>query len=350
MIKNSISQFSERKNAKSFGLLPNGDAVICYTLTNKNGAELSVINFGATITSLKIPISNGKKVDVVLGFETLEDYINSYNLPGSPYIGTIVGRYAGRINNAEFTLNGKLISLKKNHGNHCLHGGKECFSTKFWNVKSISENENPSISLQYTSANNEENFPGEMKIEVTYTLTEENELIIKYNAIANEDTIINLTQHSYFNLDGQNGSVLNQELEINSKKILEVDSENIPSGRFINLENSPFNFTSPKNSPQKIDTSFVLESKDEFAASLYNKNNGLKMIVYTDQPSVHVYVGGNCFDIIKGKENTKYHADSGICFETQNFPDAPNHSHFPNSVLKKGETYLQKTIFKFENV
>lgn len=350
MTKNSISQFSKQKNIKSFGFLPNGDEVNSYVLTNKNGVELAVINYGATITSLKIPVSNGEKVDVVLGFDTLEDYIKSYTLPNSPYFGAVIGRYAGRINNATFNLNGKVISLNKNHGNHSLHGGSNNFSTNFWAVKSITENENPSITLQYTSVDNEENFPGEMQIEVTYTLTETNELKIEYKANASEDTIINLTQHSYFNLDGQKGNVVNQELAINSNSILEVDSENIPSGRFINLENNPFNFTNPKNCPEKIDTSFVLEKKNEFAASLYNKNNGLKIHVYTDQPSVHVYVGGKCADSVKGKENVTYNNTSGICFETQNYPDAPNHPHFPDAVLKKGETYLQKTRFKFENI
>ena len=349
MIKNSISQLLEQKNRKSFGFMPNGMEVLCYTLSNKNGIELSIINYGANITSLKIPVLNVKKVDVVLGFETLQDYINSYDLPSAPYFGTIVGRYSGRINNAEFTLNGKTISLNKNHGNHLLHGGENCFSKKYWEVKSITENENPSITLIYISENNEENFPGELITEVTYTLTEENELKVSYKAISTEDTIINLTQHSYFNLDGHENNVLAQELEINSNKILETNHENIPTGNFIDVKNNPFDFSSPKNCPEKIDTTFILNKKNVFAASLFSKINKLKLFVYTNQPSVHVYVGGNCFKQISGKENANYHSKSGICFETQNFPDAPNHNHFPNSILKKGKIYHQETTFKFEN-
>lgn len=350
MLKNSNSQFLEAINHKSFGFNIEGEEVLCHTLRNKKGMELSVITFGATITSLKVPSKNNELIDVVLGFDTLEDYIKSFQMEGSPYFGAIIGRYAGRINNGTFKLNERQIHLNKNHGTHTLHGGFESFSTAIWNVKSITNNKNPSITLSYTSLNNEENFPGELTVEVTYTLTEANEIEIIYNAISTEDTVINLTQHSYFNLEGQKSSVLNQILEINANKALEVTSENIPTGEFIALENTSFDFTYPKNCPEKIDTSFILNKKNIFSASLYSQLNQLKMYVYTNQPSVHVYVGGNCNNKIIGKENTNYHATSGICFETQNFPDAPNHAHFPNSVLKKGEKYHQKTIFKFENL
>jgi len=349
MLKNNIPQILGKKNYKFFGFNSIGKEVISYTLINKNGIQLEIINYGATITSLKIPIQNNKYIDVVLGFDKLEDYIKSFQMQGSPYFGAVVGRYSGRINNATFNLNGKQILLNKNHGNHSLHGGSTSFSNSLWEVKHISTDNNPFITLQYISPNGEENFPGEMTTEVTYTLTEENELKIEYKAIATEDTIINLTQHTYFNLEGQSASVLNQTLEINSNKALEVDTENIPSGRFINLVNTPFDFTFPKNCPEKIDTTFILEKKNNFSASLYSKKSKLKMYVYTNQPAVHVYVGGNCANLIKGKENANYHNTSGICFETQNFPDAPNHSHFPSAVLKKGEKYIQKTIFKFEN-
>ncbi|MBY0487486.1 MAG: galactose mutarotase [Flavobacteriaceae bacterium] len=348
MQKNHYSQIDNPIFSKSFGILPDGEEVLLYTLYNNKGIEVSVMNYGATITSLKIPLSYTKKVDVVLGFETLEDYSNSFNLPNAPYFGTTVGRYAGRINNGQFLLNEKLIQLNKNLGNHNLHGGKTGFSRKFWKLITISESENPSITFQYVSENNEENFPGEMTVEVTYTITDANELKVSYTASSLEDTIINLTQHSYFNLDGHSEDIVNQQLSINSFKTLETNINNIPTGNFFELARSPFDFTTPKECPTKIDNTFVLNKENEVAATLFSTKNKLKMSVFTNQPAVHIYVGGNCFNQIKGKENVSYHPLSGICFETQNFPDAPNHSHFPSSFLQKGAVYNHETTFKFE--
>lgn len=348
MIKNNISQIIHSINAKLFGFTPDGNEVFCYSLLNKKGSEVSIMTYGATITSLKIPLINGEKIDVVLGFDTLEEYINSYYLPSPPYFGTTVGRFAGRINNAEFSLNGKRNLLNKNHGEHNLHGGISGFSRKLWKVIATSSEVNPSITLEYISQNNEENFPGELTVLVTYTLTEENELKVGYTATTSEDTIINLTQHSYFNLDGHHNDITNQKLIINSEKILETNDELIPTGSFVPLKNHPFDFAEAKICPTSIDNTFVLKNKN--AVTLISKKNKLKMSVITNQPAVHIYVGGNCFDKIKGKENADYHPKSGICFETQNFPDAPNHAHFPNSILKKGEQYNHKTTFKFENL
>jgi aldose 1-epimerase len=348
MKKNHYQQIEGSIFSKSFGTLSDGNEVMQYTLSNSNGAELSVINYGATITSLKITNLIGEKFDVVLGFETLADYINSYDLPSAPYFGTTVGRFAGRINNAEFKLNEKLNSLNKNHGKHNLHGGNIGFGRKFWKVKSISNEQNPSITLEYVSPNNEEHFSGELSVEVTYTLTEENELKVSYVAKSTEDTIINLTQHSYFNLDGHSKDISNQKLHVNSIKILETTEKLIPTGEYVSLKNHSFDFSEAKNCPPSIDTTFVLESEN--AAVLSSVKTNLKMTVSTNQPSVHIYVGGNCFNKIKGKENTNYHTTSGICFETQNFPDAPNHDNFPSAILKKGETYIHNTIYKFENL
>ncbi|MEC4004572.1 aldose epimerase family protein [Flavobacterium sp. SUN052] len=348
MEKNHYQQIEVPIFSKSFGFDSNENEVIQYTLTNNNGCAFSVINYGATITSLKITNELGEKIDVVLGFETIEDYINSYNLPSAPYFGTTVGRFAGRINKAEFQLNEKLISLNKNHGKHNLHGGNFGFGRKFWHLKSIHNDENPSITLAYTSPNNEEGFPGELLVEVTYTLTEANELKVSYQAKSTQDTVINLTQHSYFNLEGHSETVLNQKLVINSNKILETTDELIPTGNYVSLKNHPFDFSEIKNCPTSIDNTFVLENSK--AAVLTSDKTKLKMTVTTNQPAVHIYVGGNCFNQIKGKENMNYHTTSGICFETQNFPDAPNHSNFPNSILKKDEIYIHNTIFKFENL
>ncbi|MFV8324471.1 aldose epimerase family protein [Flavobacterium sp. ZS1P14] len=332
-----------------FGLMPDGEVVDSYELTNRNGMQLKVINYGAAITSLKMPLKNGAVVDVVLGFDTLEAYIESFGLESAPYFGATVGRYAGRINEGTFGLNGKKIYLNKNNNNHSLHGGKGNFSQKIWKIENFNEGRNPSITLSYLSLNNEENYPGDLSVELTYTLSEENELIIEYKANTTEDTIVNLTHHSYFNLDGHESDISEQELIVNSEKMLETTKGNIPTGRFLNTADSSFDFSQPKKCPSRIDTTFVLEKENEFSASLFNKKNNLKMAVYTNQPAVHIYVGGNCFNTVKGKENIDYHSFSGICFETQNFPDAPNHEHFPNSVLKKDENYHHKTIYKFQS-
>ncbi|MGV3698113.1 aldose epimerase family protein [Flavobacterium sp.] len=333
---------------KSFGFLPDGKEVLCYTLTNRNGVEFSVMNYGATITSVRIPVENDSKIDVVLGFDSLEDYIKSYYLPSPPYFGTTVGRFAGRINKAKFILNGKSIHLNKNHGEHSLHGGILGFSRKLWKAMAINLEDNPSISLEYISKENEENFPGELSVRVTYTLTESNELKVCYSAKSSEDTIINLTQHSYFNLDGHQNDVASQKLIVNSDKIVQTNKQLIPTGKLTPLQNHAFDFSSAKNCPLSIDNTFVLNGSE--AASLISEKNKLKMSVTTNQPAVHVYVGGNCFGQLRGKENTNYHSTSGICFETQNFPDAPNHSNFPTCILKEGEEYIHSTLFKFENL
>ena len=335
---------------KFFGNLPDGGIIDSCEMTNKNGMQLKVISYGATITSLKIPLEKGGFIDVVVGFDTLEAYLKSFDLESAPYLGSTVGRYAGRISNGDFNLNGKTINLNRNNNNNSLHGGNIGFSQKQWKIKNVTEGENPSITLSYFSPDGEENYPGDLSIDLTYTLSDENELIIEYVATTSEDTVINLTHHSYFNLDGHSSTILEQDLLINSNKILETNEHNIPTGQFLNLENNLFDFNQAKKCPQTIDTTFVLNDGEEISASLFSPKNNLEMLVYTNQPAVHIYVGGNCFNAIKGKENADYHPLSGICFETQNFPDAPNHDHFPNAVLRKDEVYQHKTMYKFQNL
>lgn len=333
-----------------FGLMPNGDKINSYQLSNKNGMSLKVIPYGATITELKVPLKNGKLVDVVLGFENLEGYLQSFQLDGgAPYMGTIVGRFAGRIHNSSFELNGQKIQLNKNNNGNSLHGGIIGFSQKVWTIVKITDGEEPAITMSYVSPSNEENYPGDLKVEVTYTVTKTNELHIQYQAKTTEDTILNLTHHGYFNLDGHSADIKNQTLMVNANQVLETTAENIPTGKYLEVENTPFDFLTPRECPSKIDNTFVVTQKNEFAAALFSKKNNLKMTVFTNQPGVHIYVGGNCSNKIKGKENADYHSLSGICFETQNFPDAPNHKHFPSAVLKKGEEYTHDTIYKFQS-
>ncbi len=344
------SHFQETCNSKSFGFMANNNEILSFELSNKNGMKVQIINYGATVTSLEIPTSKGNVVDVVLGFDSLSSYLESYFLPSAPYFGTTVGRYAGRINKGIFSLNGKIYQLAKNNNGNALHGGNKGFGKKIWNVINRTSGENPSVTFSLLSKDLDENYPGELQVDLTYTLTEENELKLDYKAVSTADTIVNLTHHSYFNLDGHDNSVLDQKIFINADKILETNHENIPTGNFADLTSHKFDFRLEKNCPSVIDNSFVINEKGNFAAYLLSSKNNLKMSVYTNQPSVHIYVGGNCFDVLKGKNNAVYHKTSGVCFETQNFPDAPNQAHFPNSVLKKDEEYIQKTVYKFENI
>ncbi|MBC7525677.1 MAG: galactose mutarotase [Flavobacterium sp.] len=346
MEKINNQQIDDLIKSELFGILPNGAEINKYTIQNKNGFELSLINYGATITSLKIPSENNLKTDIVLGFDSLDQYINSFHLPSPPYLGSTIGRYSGRINNGQFILNSEKYQLNKNHGNNHLHGGNYGFNTKNWKLVESSKNDKSSLTFQYISKDGEENYPGEVKVEVTYILTDDNELKIHFFAKSNQDTILNLTNHSYFNLDGHDQNIGNQKLLIHSNKTLEINDEQIPTGKYIEVLGSETNFLTEKNCPESIDTTFVLNNTA--CATLYSAQNKIKMTVTTNQPSVHVYVGGNCFNEIYGKEKSNYHTQSGICFETQNFPDAPNHPNFPNSILKKDSLYINQTTFKFE--
>jgi len=236
---------------KLFGTAPDEKIVNSYELTNNRGAKLEVITYGATVSSLKIPLKSGEIVDVVLGFDTLENYISSFYLESAPYLGATVGRYAGRIKDATFTLNGQTVLLEKNNNGNSLHGGNNSFCKKVWEVKNVIEGSSPSITLAYLSRANEGSYPGDLSVELTYTLSEENELMIKYSAKTTEDTIVNLTHHSYFNLDGHSSSIVDQELAINAKQMLEVTSESIPTGRVLELKNTDLIFLHQKNVLQK---------------------------------------------------------------------------------------------------
>ncbi len=328
--------------------MPHGEAVFSHHLINGNGMELHLIDYGATITAIKIPLKGGELIDVVLGFDTLDNYIDSFSLPAAPYLGATVGRFAGRINNGAFSLNGNRFQLDQNHNRHTLHGGTKGFSQAIWKADESQTKEGLGVTFSHSSPSNDAKFPGNLAVKVTYILTENNEIKIKYHAVSDEDTVINLTHHSYFNLDGHQGDIKNQDLFVDAAFVLETNDENIPTGRVLDLKEHPFQFNPAKKCPLAIDSTFVLPKISNSVASLSSAKNGITMKVFTDQPSVHVYVGGNCFNKIEGKEEVHYHAHSGICFETQNFPDAPNHAHFPSAILRKGENYTQQTIYKFE--
>lgn len=345
-MKNENSQLTSHSIARLFGFTQNEKEVYVRTIRNQSGMELTVSDLGATITSLKIPVSDYSNVDVVLGFDNAEDYEASFSLPSPPFLGTVVGLYAGRIHKGKLTLNNEVIQLDSNLGMHHIHGGNRNLSNQVWRFKAATFDENPSLTYTFSTPENQGNYPGSTTITVTYQLLETNALKVTFHATATQDTPLNLTQHSYFNLNGHEQSVEGMQLKLYADTFLDTDYELIPSGKFIPVKGSIHDYSSVSECPKSIDTTFVLNQP--LAATLFSPKNQLRMDVFTNQPAVHIYVGGNCFNQINGKDQATYHPLSGICFETQNFPDAPNHKHFPNAILKKGEAYLQETLFQFK--
>lgn len=334
------------KKEKVFGNLSTGETTKLYSIQNKNGMTLFVTNYGATVIKLIVPTNEGS-TDVVLGFDQVEDYEKSYELPSAPYFGTIVGRVAGRIANANFVLNGKKYNVTQNHGKHHLHGGKKGFGQKPWEVKQWDDH---LIILHYFSADGEEGYPGNLNVLVTYEILDDNTWKVSMEAWCYQDTIINLTQHTYFNLDDTTTDLSEHLVQIFAKEMIETNAEMIPTGTFIPTKESNFDFSTFEKVPKSIDTTFVNQNTQQEVAVLQSLSNGLQMKVYTNQPGTHVYVGGNCFEQIDGKHQKKYHPYSGICFETQGFPDAIHHDNFPSILLKKDTVYLHETRFQFENL
>lgn len=316
-----------------------------YTLTNKKGTRLKILNLGATIFGLLIKDKNGKEVNVVVGPKNPEDYISAEYLNENRCFGASIGRYAGRISNGEFELEGKKYSLFQKNGVH-LHGGFRGLQHKIWNLETENKTMNPSITLSCFSEDLEEGYPGNLKIEVKYTLSENDELQIEYSATTDKKTPVNLTNHTYFNLNGK-GSVSDHQLCINAKNILEVDEKLLPTGKLLPLEDHPKNFSEAKEIQQlEVDDTFVLEKDKKIAAIVYSFQTGIEMQVITNQPAVVVYIPKHLPEI--WEYQTKISSEfPSICLETQNYPDAPNHNNFPSAILNPGETYLNKSQFQF---
>jgi aldose 1-epimerase len=335
-----------------------GEQVYLYTITNDNGAEMKVTNYGGRITALKVPAKNGKMVDVVLGLDSLEGYLNNPN-----NFGAAIGRYGNRIADGQFTIDGKTYHIAQNNGDNHLHGGFVGFDQRVWNIKAVEENGEVSLVLTYTSQDGEEGFPGELDIEMTYTLTNNNSVIIDYRAVTDKPTPVNLTNHSYFNLNGANDTALDHELMINADTYTPIDDEWIPTGAIAELEGTPMDFSEPTNIGARIDNDFVqlengagydhnyvLNTKgnlNEVAASLYEPATGIMMKVYTTEPGVQLYTGNFLDGSITGKEGKVYEKHYAVCLETQHFPDSPNVDYFPSTILRPGEVYKTTTIYDF---
>lgn len=339
-----------------FGKTPGGEEVWLYTLSNKNGMKAEIINYGGIVVSLYVPDRDGKLDDVVLGFDNLESYIKQ-----SPFFGALVGRHANRIENACFELNGKKYNLLKNNGNNHLHGGAKGFDKVVWTV--IDQGAD-TLKLFYRSADGEEGYPGNLDVTVTYTITDDNGLSIDYYAVSDADTVVNLTNHSYFNLSGHgNGDITEHRLKINADKFTVNNEECIPTGEIINVSGTPMDFREHKSiMPGLIsgdrhiqcgggyDHNFVLNvggNKPEYAAELVDPASGRVMEVYTTKPGLQFYSGNKIKDGLIGKNGLRYGKWSGLCLETQFFPNAMKHKHFPSPILRAGEVYHQATIYKF---
>jgi aldose 1-epimerase len=352
------SDHMENVQVSDYGVTAKGDSVKQYALTNKNGMKVEVINYGGIITSLTAPDKNGKYQDVVLGFTKPEDYFN-----GNPYFfGALIGRHGNRIANAKFTLEGKTYELDKNDGPNSLHGGKEGFDTKIWTVEPVKEAQFPTLKLTYVSADGEEGFPGKLTTTVLYTLTDDNALEISYEATTDKATVVNLTQHSYFNLSGNfTQSITDHELQLKAEKFLPVNSTIIPTGEEKSVKGTPFDFTVSKPIGKDIgsndeqirlgqgyDHNWILEGKGlRTIATVYHPASGRVMEVMTDQPGVQFYSGNFLDGKYETKTGGKYEKRNGFCLETQHYPDSPNQKAFPSTELKPGQKYQTKTIYKF---
>lgn len=327
------------------------------TLTNSRGIKVKITNYGGRVVSLWTPDKNNNFDDIVLGFETIDEYMNT----SEKYFGCIVGRYANRINNGSFKLNNIEYKLKKNNAPNHLHGGEIGFDSVIWKIQNQTNN---SITLTYRSYHLEEGYPGNLDVKVTYKLTEKNELKIQYWAYTDQKTIVNLTHHSFFNLKGAgNGSINDHLLEINASNYTPVNKNLIPTGQIKPVKNTPFDFSKlkPIGSDIKVkndqlsfgqgyDHNYVLNKKNDdisFAAKVIEPESKRVMEVYTNEPGLQFY-GGNFLDgSVKGKNNKTYNYRTAFCLETQHFPDSPNNENFPSTELNPGEEYYSICIYKF---
>jgi aldose 1-epimerase len=342
---------------KEFGT-HEGRPVNLYTLKNAHGVEIQAMNYGGIILSIRVPDRKGEFADIVLGHDKLEGYV-----PNKPYLGAIVGRYANRIANGTFTLDGKTYTLPKNDGPNTLHGGTtRTFDKVVWDAEPLKGKNG--VTFSYLSKDGEEGFPGNLKMKVTYTLTDNNELVIDYEATTDKATPLNVSQHSYFNLKGAgNGDILDHEVMINADRFTPVDKNLIPTGELRPVKGTPMDFTTPMKIGARIDDNyeqlqlghgydhnFVLSRKGPgmtLAARVTESSTGRVLEVSTTQPGVQFYSGNFLDGSVTGKEGHVYQRRYGFCLETQHFPDSPNHPKFPTTILKPGETFHQKTVFKF---
>jgi aldose 1-epimerase len=347
---------------QAFGNAADGQAVDLYTLTNKSGMEATIITYGGIVVTLKAPDRGGKLDDVVLGCDTVDGYLKD-----TAHLGALIGRYGNRIGKSSFTLDGVLYKLPANDGPNTLHGGPKGFDRVVWQAKDVSDAQSQKLELTYLSKDGEEGFPGNLAVTVIYTLTDANELRIDYSATTDKPTVVNLTNHSYFNLAGQGeGNILGHELTLNADRYTPVDKNLIPTGELRSVEGTPFDFRKSTPIGARIDQAdeqlkfgrgydhnWVLTSGGGAlspAARLYDPKTGRVLEVLTTEPGIQFYAGNFLDGTIKAKGGKTYPHRSGLCLETQHFPDSPNKPEFPSTTLQPGAKYQTTTVFRFSAV
>jgi aldose 1-epimerase len=344
---------------EAFGKTGDGRPVALYTLTNSNGMEVRAITYGGIIVSLRVPDKNGKIADVVLGYDSVDGY-----LVNPSYFGAVVGRYANRIANGAFTLDGVKYTLAKNDGPNSLHGGMVGFNKRLWEAKDFKSAKGVGVSFSYLSKDGEEGYPGNLNVKVTYTLTDDNQLVLDYQATTDKATPLNISQHSYFNLAGEgSGDILGHEMMLNADRFTPVDKTLIPTGELRPVQGTPFDFTKSTAIGARInsdyeqvvigrgyDHNFVINRKDEsltLAARAHEPTSGRVLEVFTTEPGVQFYSGNFLDGSIVGKQGHPYKLRNGFCLETQHFPDSPNHPDFPSTIVRPDKAFRSQTVFKF---
>jgi aldose 1-epimerase len=356
----TLVEVKPKLKKSDFGKTADGAPVDLYTMTNKNGVEISIMTRGAIVTSVKTPDKAGAFADITLGFDSIDGYLGA-----NPYFGAIVGRYGNRIAKGHFKLNGKDYKLAINNGPNSLHGGLKGLDKVVWTARDASTADAPAVELTYLSKDGEEGYPGNLTVKVTYSLNDANEVSIAYQAATDKDTVTNITNHTYFNLKGS-GTILDHQIMLNASRFTPVDAGLIPTGVLAPVKGTPFDFTAaaaigariddPKDQQIKFgggyDHNWVLDKPAapdalSLAAEVYEPTTGRVLQVSTTQPGVQFYTGNFLDGTIKGKGGQVYGKRSGLCLETQHYPDSPNHPVFPTTTLKAGEIMMSRTVWKF---
>ena len=339
-----------------FGNGRRGEKIFLYTLRNDHGIIIKITNYGGIITSVKTPDKNGTKANIVLGFKALEDYLTDGYIENCPSFGCITGRYANRIANGKFSIGNKEYLLPVNNGKNCLHGGITGFDKVIWVPKKIEKPDLVGVEMKYRSVHMEEGFPGNLDVSVSYTLNHKDELHIDYKATTDRETVINLTNHTYFNLTGNKENILGHKLYIPAKTKTVNTEELIPTGEIAAVAGTPYDFTTPTSIGSRIaalpagyDLNFILDNPKQKlvkAALLSEESSGRTVETFTTEPGIQLYTGYYIPEI-SGKNGEKFSRYSGVALETQHYPDSPNHAEFPSTTLKPGEVFKSKTIYKF---
>jgi len=350
----------QRVRVQPFGTLEDGRQVQLFILGNAHGMTVEIMDLGGIIISLNVADQVGNFADVTTGFDNPQPYID-----GAGFMGAVVGRYANRIADAKFSINNVEYALARNNGNNAIHGGLIGFDKKVWGAEFLSTSDSAQLTLKTVSPDGEEGYPGQVNAQVVYTLNDQNQLIIDYSATTDKTTIINLTNHAYFNLEGHAfGNILEHEIMINADRYTPVDSESIPTGEIADVANTPLDFRTAKTIGQDIDSAhqqiqfgsgfdhnFVINHAApgdvSLAAAVYAPGSGRTLNVYTDQPGMQFYTGNFLNGRLVGKGDTVYGHRAAFCLETQHFPDSPNKPDFPSTLLQPGERYTTRTIFEF---